>query len=403
MLITVNNIRVKSAEIVMARTGTWHADLLVDDTDADVLRGPVVIVVGGSTVFRGTAFRPASFRQRAGVRVVGGAGGLHTVITPTQQRGVTVQRVLERILGEAGETLSQLSTSSVLKTPVAAWAPRAGAASDAIAYLLDTVAPGSVWRVQDDGTVWVGTETWIETVVPVQVLDEVLTDGSQVVATDLPLLRPGTTLDGRRISAVVHRFEPERVRSTLWYEGLTSAVDRLKAALFGIANHALRRVDHFATYSAQVIRQMGDGRLEVRADDARFKGLAAVAMRPGVHGITTTVRRGARVLFGFENGDPRRAFSTGWESGNPEELKIEADAIKLGNNASKGVVRKDDIAKGPVITAVGSVITITNPDGTTVILTDTSGITQWSALGTASPVGQLLVKNDEASSKTSAE
>lgn len=411
MLITANDTRVTSAEIVMPRTGAWHADLQVDATTIDALRGPVVIVVGGATIFRGTAFRPGDFRQRAAVRVVGGAGGLSTAITPIQQRGVTVRRILERILGEAGETLSPLSSPTVLSTPVAAWAPRAGPASEAISYLLDVVAPGAVWRVLDDGTVWVGTETWLETASTVQVLDEAITDGTQPVATDLPTLRPGTTLDGRRISAVVHRFESERVRSTLWYEGAGSGLDRLKAAIVGLANHALRRVDHFATYSAKVIRQMGDGRLEIRADDSRFKGLAAVAMRPGVHGITTTVRRGARILFGFENGDPRKAVATGWESGDPEELKIEADAIKLGNNATKGVVRKDDLGDGGTFTAgVGPVTALyTGPDGSVWSATLVAGMVPVTAAfalvspGTAGAAGKIVTKAVGASTKTSAE
>lgn len=403
MLITANTIRVTSAEIVQARDGDWHADLFVDADTAAALTGPVVIVVGGSVIFRGTAFRPGSFKARSAVRVVGGAGGLGSDISPPQLRGTTVGRVATRLLAEAGETLSPLSMSSVLNIPIAAWAPRAGTAGDALGQLLDVAAPGATWRVLDDGTVWIGTETWFPTTTDVQVLDERMTDGTAEATTELPTLRPGTTLGGRRISACIHRFEPSKVRTHLYFEAAGAPMDRLKAAFFGLARAALKKVDYFGSYSAKVIRQQGDGRLEVRPDDERFKGLAAVAMRPGVHGITTTVRRGARVLFGFENGDPRKAVATGWESGNPESLTVEADAIKLGAGASKGIVRKDDVAKGPLVTTAGNVITITNPDGSTVVLTDVNAASSWTCVGTADPQGQILVKNDEASSKTTAE
>lgn len=406
MLISINNIRATCAEIVMPRLGAWHADVHLDATSVDAVLGPVVITIGGSVVLRGTAFRPASFRQRAAVRVVGGGGGLGTAITPTQRRGVTVGRIVTGILDEVGETLSPLSTSAILNQPVAAWAPRAASAADALGLLLDTVAPGAAWRVLDDGTVWVGTETWLPTASTVQELGEALTDGSQEVATDLPTLRPGTTLNGRRISAVVHRLQPEKVRSFVWYEGAGSSLDRMKAALVGIANSALRRVDHFATYSGQVIRQQGDGRLEVRADDARFKGIAAVAMRPGVHGITTTVRRGARILFGFENGDPRKAVATGWESGNPELLKIEADAIKLGNNAVKGAVRKDDLGDGGTWTAVANTLVYVGADGETWTLTAAivaGAISFTITPGTSASPGKLVTKAVDCSTKTSVE
>jgi hypothetical protein len=239
-------------------------------------------------------------------------------------------------------------------------------------------------------------------------LNEALTEGHQTIAADLPTLRPGVTLNERRVSAVAHRFEPTRARTQVWYEGKASTTDRLKAAFYGLANHALNRVDHFATYAGRVIRQQGDGRLEVRADDKRFRGLAAVAMRPGVHGITTTVRRGARVLFGFENGDPRKPVATGWESGTPEALTIEADAIKLGETATRGVVRLDDLADGGTLTVGAPPVTLvyTAPNGVAWGLTMAVGVNPVTAtivpLSDPADAGKLVSKNTEASATVKA-
>lgn len=70
-----------------------------------------------------------------------------------------------------------------------------------------------------------------------------------------------------------------------------------------------------------------------------------------------------------------------------------------GGPGDPAVHRVGDASKGPVITAASSVITITNPDGTTIILTDNSGVSQWVASGTALPLGQMKAEAVEGSEK----
>jgi hypothetical protein len=55
----------------------------------------------------------------------------------------------------------------------------------------------------------------------------------------------------------------------------------------------------------------------------RGDGLAKVPIRHGLPGVTVKVKQGARLLLGFEAGDPRRPYASLWEPGAIEEISID--------------------------------------------------------------------------------
>lgn len=370
MLISCNGIRVLSGEIVMPRIGTWVADMKLDGPPPT---GRCTIVVGETVSFVGTALPiDTSAVERHSIKVVGGNGGLDRDIQPMQHRGAPTRIVLASILAEAGETLSPTADAGTLGTQLLSWSRMRGRAGYAIAELLrDTAAS---WRILADGTLWVGPETWPELKVEASVIPNELDDMAEI-ATDLPVLLPGVTYRGRHVSAVTHRFEPERVRTTLYFERGTPRMDRLKEALFGLARAATSRVDYFGQYAATVVAQQLNGDLQVRFDDDRFRreqdgtGHAGVRRWPGVPGISYVLRQGARVLVGFLDGKPNAPIVTGWNAGTPERVTLEADRINLGESATRGVARLNDtvaaftVSAGPGPLPNTGVIVITPPGG----------------------------------------
>jgi hypothetical protein len=392
MLVSCNDIRVNSGEIAMPRIGTWVADFALDG--APPTGACTISVADGAVVFRGTVVRTNSFRERHSVLVVGGAGGLSGYVPHKHHRAVPVETPIGAILADAGETLSSTSDAATLRTRLAAWSRRAGTGGDALTTLLDDV--GAAWRVLDDGTVWVGAETWPAATVAMQVTSDGGTQDSAEVATDLPVLRPGTTVGGRKVSTVIHRFDPNRVRTKLLYE--RGVMDRLRGALFGLARQALAPVDYHPSYAATVVQQQGNGDLEVRIDDERFKregngtGIAGVKVWPGVPGISYLLRRGTRVLVGFLDGRGEVPIVTGWRSEAPERVTLEADRINLGEDATRGVARLNDTANVGTLTAVavppnGVTITYTPPSGAPVAIALVgTGLTVTPASGAMSAV-----------------
>lgn len=88
----------------------------------------------------------------------------------------------------------------------------------------------------------------------------------------------------------------------------------------------IRRVMGFTKYHAlypcTVESQDGNGLLDLTPDDEAIRGtgLGEVPIRHGLPGFTVKVKAGARVLLGFEAGDPKRPYAALWEPGSVEEI-----------------------------------------------------------------------------------
>lgn len=101
--------------------------------------------------------------------------------------------------------------------------------------------------------------------------------------------------------------------------------DRILDAIRRIVRPLLARVDYLALYPAKIVQQTGDGTLEVTPDDARMPGMTRVPLRTFIPGVEVRVKQGARVLVGFEGGDPTRPYAQLFESGALDSLKITAE------------------------------------------------------------------------------
>jgi hypothetical protein len=103
-----------------------------------------------------------------------------------------------------------------------------------------------------------------------------------------------------------------------------SELDRMKDGLAAWVRSLFSRLDYLALYPSRVVSQNGDGTLELQPDDPRLPGLSGVPVRLGLPGTTVEVQAGARVLLGFEAGDPARPVATLWEGGPLAKLTVVA-------------------------------------------------------------------------------
>lgn len=307
---TANNRPLLSATITMPRVGAWHADVEVDGTKA--LDGPVRLVVSGQE-FIGHTVRSNPLAGRVRARIVGGGGQLSREVEPRNYaNSVSVRAVLGDILGD-GERLSPQSDPGVLAITLAKWHRLSGAASHAIVALLEGV--GATWRVLNDGTVWIGRETWPEVSPRHALLDEDWFGGIITIGPDAPTLRPGTTFRGHRIEQVVHTFG-SKLRTEAYLTSAQSSLDRFLGPI-------KRAIDYSRKWPARVSKVNGDGTIQVVPDDARIKGagLDRVTIRTGFPGSLTPAP-GSRCLIGFEGGDPSQPYAEGWNAQTVGEMSL---------------------------------------------------------------------------------
>ncbi|WP_337869852.1 hypothetical protein [Meiothermus sp.] len=120
---------------------------------------------------------------------------------------------------------------------------------------------------------------------------------------------------------------------------------RLKCALRKLVEDG--RIDTLALYPSRVLRDHGDMRLDLEPDRPDLPNLVRVPLRTMLPGVVVRVRRDARVLLGFENGDPSRPVATLFDGGALEALTIHAQTsitlqtpdLDLGAEGGTGVLR----------------------------------------------------------------
>ena len=217
---TANGYPVVRGNISRPRHGAWQADLYVNAraAQAGAFTGAVEVGVGEHR-WTGWAYRSGTFKDAIWARVVGGAGGFGSTLPAKAYLNVPLRIPLTDICTEAGERLSPRADAGVMGTNLPKWVRIEQTAGTALAGLLRAV-PAATWRVLDDGTLWVGPETWPEvTLDQVDVIEADVALGRTEIATDTPwVLAPGVTWRGRRVSYVEHRIDPKSLRHVVWFE-----------------------------------------------------------------------------------------------------------------------------------------------------------------------------------------
>lgn len=297
-------------DIALDRRGAWVAHLeLSGDLD---LSGPVALTLAGENEgidadFVGFVRRSKAWNGRTRTVVVGGAGGLMKALPPRDHiAGVvplTALLVAARIALEAGETLAPASLPALSALSLSRWLRvgpdedgHGGTALEALDLLTEHL--GLVWRVLDDGTIWIGVdafpdstanigETWIDDG------DDGRIDCAPPVATP----RPGESVLGHPIERVTFRVTGAAARAELLYPVNATPSKPLAPLVY-------REV-----HDAQVVAQNPDGTLDLKVDDERIAELRKVPFRAGIPGCTFVIPAGSWVHVAFPAGSPEDVFA----------------------------------------------------------------------------------------------
>jgi hypothetical protein len=216
---TVNGKGVFSAQLIVPRVGAWRLDAIVDAEGTDGLTQAIELSLNeGASIWRGRAWRVADNFGRVELRAVGGGGGLSAVLSGQSYRQATARAILTDILEAAGETLDTSSTPELLDTLLPHWTRLAGPSVHQLELLV--AALEATWRVLPNGRIWVGTESW--PTAPAFEADVLSIDPrggrGEIAAVEAYKLLPGQTYAERRVTWVEHRFLPDALRTSIFFE-----------------------------------------------------------------------------------------------------------------------------------------------------------------------------------------
>jgi hypothetical protein len=301
---------VLAGDIAMPARGNWIAHLEVG-TEAPFVDGDLVkVVVAGdegkqaaNAFFFGFVRRVGSWGGRSRLVVAGGAGGLSDTIDgddliASPDHDVPLELAARRICEAAGERLSE--TVDLTGREIPRWTRARSTALQALDVLAD--AHGLGWRVLDDGSIWVGEETFPELPrksVGLQIAlepdDDLISCGVDGAAD----LRPGTAVLGRRVQRVAYTLEGSfRAELQLETAGGSGAT-----AGGGIPAN-VRPIVYREFRACKVVKRHPDDSLDLVPDDDTLPGMRQVSLRVGLPHCRVLLDPGARVLVAFEGASP---------------------------------------------------------------------------------------------------
>lgn len=220
---TINGDDILKMRLYEPRVGIWHADI-ESDTFVDITAGTAATIEleNALVTFTGTVFRGGLESGRWMGRIVGGAGGLRTEVAAKYYNNATFGVVLDELMTASGETLSTTTATAITLHQRARWWRGRGKVSHEIKTILDLLNrsegdPGFIFRMERDGTLFLGTDTFATLEFQHEELDRKPNLNEVVIAPLLaPSLRPGVTFNGEQIDYVLTDLVSESLRQRYW-------------------------------------------------------------------------------------------------------------------------------------------------------------------------------------------
>lgn len=299
--------------------GVWSADLTIDQPDGSGFAAGTKVTIASQDGYeiKGiiAAGRSGDFLDTVHVRVLGGAGGLPSMVTARSfvQPGAFFRDVLNGLCSDTGETVSSTIDAGLLTTNLSAWSIKAEPASHALLTLISWVVPTASWRILSDGTLWVGTEKWPSADVTFDLLSQDPKDAAFELGLESPAIEPGTTIDGiGQVSRVELTISASSIRARVWTP-VTDPDRGTNADLDALITQKTSHVDYYALYMFQVVSQSLDlSTVDINPVGARNKellgGLQRVPLR-FMAGISPQLAPGATVLLGWDGGNPEGPYA----------------------------------------------------------------------------------------------
>lgn len=366
MTIELNRESVLAASVHFPMNGAWSAELSVA-SDAAYAVGDAVTLTILDLDLTARVVRTGIFADRLSVRLTGGTPDWGLAVGVKHYRNSTA----DQVVSDVGVTLANGLNVSL---PFWTRAPgTVGSTIQAIARYLNVN-----WRVLPNGQVRAAAEA-PELVDPQAV--EIGRDpgrGMVQLAPDAAVVLPGVQVGDDQVGDVVYNLTDDGVRCVYY----TDARATLRGSLERLVRWIMRDTLYLCMYSATVVRQAADGTLDLLPDDLRLQsaGLQGVPIRHGLPGVTVEVPAGARVLLGFDSGDPARPYAALWHAG-------QVTSVQIGGSEPVALASAVEDQLSTLKDAISNAIPVANDGGAALQAGIVAALANWPA-STASEVLQ---------------
>jgi hypothetical protein len=193
-------------------TGIWTGEFQLDTSEE--LTGTIDVSIADSMVFTGTVARSGVDGGRTHVMLVGGAGKFQTTVLGKHYYSLPVQTVLADMLAVVGEELDSSTPAEFKTQTIRHWVRAEGRMSREWDLFMSQVLPSFNWRITVDGLVWVGQETWADSVLAnYVVLRKDFVIGQLEISAEVPTVYPGETFEEGQVVSVRHVLASQKLKT----------------------------------------------------------------------------------------------------------------------------------------------------------------------------------------------
>jgi len=339
------NYNILSLSLDIPIRGCWDVDQLRISEEVSANVGDSITVKLFDKELKGTIVDLVAFAGVTTLIVSAGSYKLGDILESDNFYGGIVRDVVNFILSKTNMTLSNKSSLDILSTSFNRFDKIKASSADILDRLLE-LTDGGIWRVELDGSLYIGREEYSDISVKYPDAtenDNYLIRDKQMTVYDIYtmdiLFEPGFIIEGHNVRETTITVDSETTTTVLSFLPPAYISTRTMAS-------NMKEIVYTTKYSFSVLEQTANGNVSVIPDseiqDLFSGGLKNVPIVYPMPNMQVKVKPGAKCILEFLNGSPTNPVISGWLYNNKDLVTVYFSDVTTDTSVMKGAARIND-------------------------------------------------------------
>lgn len=339
------NYNILSLSLDIPIIGCWDVDQLRISEEVSANVGDSITVKLFDKELKGTIVDLVAFAGVTTLIVSAGSYKLGDILESDNFYGGIVRDVVNFILSKTNMTLSNKSSLDILSTSFNRFDKIKASSADILDRLLE-LTDGGIWRVELDGSLYIGREEYSDISVKYPDAtenDNYLIRDKQMTVYDIYtmdiLFEPGFIIEGHNVRETTITVDSETTTTVLSFLPPAYISTRTMAS-------NMKEIVYTTKYSFSVLEQTANGNVSVIPDseiqDLFSGGLKNVPIVYPMPNMQVKVKPGAKCILEFLNGSPTNPVISGWLYNNKDLVTVYFSDVTTDTSVMKGAARIND-------------------------------------------------------------
>lgn len=339
------NYNILSLSLDIPIRGCWDVDQLRISEEVSANVGDSITVKLFDKELKGTIVDLVAFAGVTTLIVSAGSYKLGDILESDNFYGGIVRDVVNFILSKTNMTLSNKSSLDILSTSFNRFDKIKASSADILDRLLE-LTDGGIWRVELDGSLYIGREEYSDISVKYPDAtenDNYLIRDKQMTVYDIYtmdiLFEPGFIIEGHNVRETTITVDSETTTTVLSFLPPAYISTRTMAS-------NMKEIVYTTKYSVSVLEQTANGNVSVIPDseiqDLFSGGLKNVPIVYPMPNMQVKVKPGAKCILEFLNGSPTNPVISGWLYNNKDLVTVYFSDVTTDTSVMKGAARIND-------------------------------------------------------------